>query len=161
MRYAGIIKNDVAAGKGVCVTFFVQGCDTHCPGCHNSQTWDFKGGYEFTPEVLNNIINALKANGVQRNLCIMGGEPLHENNRFLVQLIITEVKKVYPDIKIYLWTGYLYEDLIAKHEKILQNILQEIDVLIDGPFIQEQRDITLEMRGSKNQRILNLKELRR
>ena len=133
----------------------------HCPGCHNPETWDFDGGYEFTQDTINSIINALNANGVQRNLCIMGGEPLHERNQFLVQLLIQEVKKVYPDIKIYLWTGYLYEDLIAKHEKILQNILQEIDVLIDGPFIKEQRDITLEMRGSKNQRIINLKELRR
>lgn len=158
MRYAGIIKNDVAAGKGVCVTFFVQGCDTHCPGCHNQGTWDFDGGYEFTQDTINSIINALNANGVQRNLCIMGGEPLHERNQFLVQLLIREVKKVYPDIKIYLWTGYLYEDLIEKHEKILQNILQEIDVLIDGPFIKEQRDITLAMRGSRNQRIINLKE---
>ena len=158
MRYAGIIKNDVAAGKGVCVTFFVQGCDAHCPGCHNPETWDFDGGYEFTQDTINSIINALNANGVQRNLCIMGGEPLHERNQFLVQLLIQEVKKVYPDIKIYLWTGYIYEDLIEKHEKILQNILQEIDVLIDGPFIQEQRDITLAMRGSRNQRIINLKE---
>lgn len=158
MRYAGIIKNDVAAGKGVCVTFFVQGCDTHCPGCHNQGTWDFDGGYEFTQDTINSIINALNANGVQRNLCIMGGEPLHERNQFLVQLLIQEVKKVYPDIKIYLWTGYVYEDLIEKHEKILQNILQEIDVLIDGPFIKEQRDITLAMRGSRNQRIINLKE---
>ena len=161
MRYAGIIKNDVAAGKGVCVTFFVQGCDTHCPGCHNQGTWDFDGGYEFTQDTINSIIQALNANGVQRNLCIMGGEPLHERNQFLVQLLIQEVKKVYPNITIYLWTGYVYEDLIEKHEKILQNILQEIDVLIDGPFIQDQRDITLAMRGSKNQRILNLKELRR
>lgn len=158
MKYAGIIKNDVAAGKGVCVTFFVQGCDAHCPGCHNPETWDFDGGYEFTQDTINSIINALNANGVQRNLCIMGGEPLHERNQFLVQLLIQEVKKVYPDIKIYLWTGYLYEDLIEKHEKILQNILQEIDVLIDGPFIKEQRDITLAMRGSRNQRIINLKE---
>ena len=158
MKYAGIIKNDVAAGKGVCVTFFVQGCDTHCPGCHNPETWDFDGGYEFTQDTINSIINALNANGVQRNLCIMGGEPLHERNQFLVQLLIQEIKKVYPDIKIYLWTGYVYEDLIEKHEKILQNILQEIDVLIDGPFIKEQRDITLAMRGSRNQRIINLKE---
>ena len=158
MKYAGIIKNDVAAGKGVCVTFFVQGCDAHCPGCHNPETWDFDGGYEFTQDTINSIINALNANGVQRNLCIMGGEPLHERNQFLVQLLIQEVKKVYPDIKVYLWTGYIYEDLIEKHEKILQNILQEIDVLIDGPFIKEQRDITLEMRGSTNQRIIDLKE---
>lgn len=161
MRYAGIIKNDVAAGKGVCVTFFVQGCEAHCPGCHNPETWDFEGGYEFTPQTLEDIKAALRANGVKRNLSIMGGEPLHPKNQFLTQLIIMEIKKEFPDVKIYLWTGYVYEDLVAKHEKILQNILQEIDVLIDGPFIQEQRDITLAMRGSKNQRIINLKELRR
>ena len=157
MRYAGIIKNDVAAGKGVCVTFFVQGCSQHCPGCHNPQTWDFDGGYEFTQDTMDNIIKALNANNVQRNFCIMGGEPLHPDNLFLTNLVISEVKKKYPDIKIYVWTGYLYEDLLAKNEKLLQNILQSIDVLIDGPFIKEQRDITLAMRGSRNQRIINLK----
>ena len=158
MRYAGIIRNDVAAGQGVCVTFFVQGCAQHCPGCHNPETWDFDGGYEFTQETMDSIIKALKANSVQRNFCIMGGEPLHENNLFLTNLVITEVRKHYPDIKIYVWTGYLYEDLLAKHEKLLQNIFDNIDVLIDGPFIKEQRDITLAMRGSRNQRIIELKE---
>lgn len=158
MRYAGIIRNDISAGEGVCVTFFLQGCDLHCPGCHNQQTWDFNGGYEFTQETLDNIINALSANGVQRNFCIMGGEPLHENNLFLTNLVITEVKKHYPDIKIYLWTGYKYEQLIDKQEKLLQNILKNINVLVDGPFILEQRDITLPMRGSKNQRVIVLKE---
>ena len=77
MRYAGIIRNDVAAGQGVNVTFFVQGCEQHCPGCHNPETWDFDGGYEFTQETLDDIIKSLKANGVQRNLSLMGGEPLH------------------------------------------------------------------------------------
>lgn len=156
MRYAGIIKNDVAAGQGVCVTFFVQGCDFHCKGCHNPQTWDFEGGYEFTQETINNIITALKANGVQRNFCVMGGEPLHPNNRFLTNLVISEVKKVYPDIKVYLWTGYVYEKLVDKDEKLLQNIFRNVDVLIDGPFIMEERDITLPMRGSRNQRIIEL-----
>lgn len=156
MRYAGIIKNDVAAGQGVCVTFFVQGCDFHCKGCHNPQTWDFEGGYEFTQETINDIITALKANGVQRNFCVMGGEPLHPNNRFLTNLVISEVKKVYPDIKVYLWTGYVYEKLVDKDEKLLQNIFRNVDVLIDGPFIMEERDITLPMRGSRNQRIIEL-----
>lgn len=108
MRYAGIIKNDVAAGEGVCVTFFTQGCAFHCPGCHNPETWDFDGGYEFTQKTMDTIIENLKANGVQRNFCIMGGEPLHPNNLFLTDLVITEVKKHYPDIKIYIWTGYTY-----------------------------------------------------
>lgn len=156
MRYAGIIKNDVAAGQGVCVTFFVQGCDFHCKGCHNPQTWDFEGGYEFTQETINDIITALKANGVQRNFCVMGGEPLHPNNRFLTNLIISEVKKAYPDIKVYLWTGYVYEKLVDKDEKLLQNIFRNVDVLIDGPFVMEERDITLPMRGSRNQRIIEL-----
>ena len=160
MRYAGIIKNDVAAGKGVCVTFFVQGCSQHCPGCHNPQTWDFDGGYEFTQDTMDNIITALNANGVQRNFCVMGGEPLHPDNLFLTNLVISEVRKKYPDIKIYVWTGYLYEDLVAKHEKLLQNIFSNIDFVIDGPFIKEQRDITLPMRGSKNQRIISLKEIK-
>lgn len=158
MKYAGIIRNDVAAGQGVNVTFFVQGCEQHCPGCHNQQTWDFDGGYEFTQDTMNDIINSLSANGVQRNLSIMGGEPLHPNNLFLTNLIIEEVKKVYPNIKIYLWTGYIYENLLERNEKLLQNILENIDVLIDGPFIKEQRDITLAMRGSRNQRVINLKE---
>lgn len=158
MKYAGIIKNDVAAGEGVCVTFFCQGCDRHCPGCHNPETWDFDGGYTFTQETLNHIINALNANGVQRNFCIMGGEPLHPQNLFLTDLIITEVKKSYPKIKIYVWTGYTYEQLLDRSEKLLYNILENVDVLVDGPFIQEQRDITLPMRGSRNQRIIELKE---
>ena len=157
MRYAGIIRNDVAAGQGVNVTFFTQGCEQHCPGCHNPETWDFEGGYEFTQDTLNDIIKSLKANGVQRNLSIMGGEPLHSQNEFLTNLIITEVKKIYPNIKIPLWTGYIYEDLLQRHDKILENILSIIDILIDGPFIKEQRDITLEKRGSRNQRIINLK----
>ena len=157
MRYAGIIKNDVAAGDGVNVTFFVQGCAQHCPGCHNPETWDFDGGYEFTHETLETIINSLNSNGIQRQLSIMGGEPLHPNNLFLTNLIITEVKKVYPNIKIYLWTGYVYEDLLQRHEKLLDNIMQNIDTLIDGPFIKEQRDITLEKRGSRNQRIIKIK----
>ena len=160
MRYAGIIKNDVAAGEGVCVTFFTQGCDKHCPGCHNPQTWDFDGGYEFTQETLNKIIDAIGANGIERNLCIMGGEPLHPDNQFLTYLVIEQVKKVYPNIKVYIWTGYTYEELLVKNEKILQNIISETDVLIDGPYIQEERDITLPMRGSRNQRIIELKEIK-
>jgi anaerobic ribonucleoside-triphosphate reductase activating protein len=76
MRYAGIIKNDIAAGEGVNLTFFVQGCPFHCEGCHNPQTWAFDGGKEFTNDTLIEIINGLRANGVHRNLSIMGGEPL-------------------------------------------------------------------------------------
>jgi anaerobic ribonucleoside-triphosphate reductase activating protein len=160
MQYAGLIKNDIAAGEGVNVSFFTQGCPFHCKGCHNPQTWDFAGGKEFTPETLEDIIQSISANGVQRNFSIMGGEPLCPENIFLVSMIILKVREIYPDIKIYLWTGYTYEELLTRLEPKIQVILDNIDYLIDGPFILEQRDITLPMRGSANQRILNMKELR-
>lgn len=160
MQYAGIIKNDIAAGEGVNVTFFTQGCPHHCPGCHNPETWDFLGGKEFTPEVLNEIVESLQANGVQRNLSIMGGEPLCPENLFLTHLVISHVKSKMPNIKVYVWTGYIYEDLAKKNDMRLKQIFNEIDYLIDGPFILEQRDITLAMRGSRNQRIINIKEMR-
>ena len=119
MRYAGIIKNDLAAAPGISFTFFSQGCSHHCPGCQNQQTWDFDGGKEFTQETLDFIKDNIDANGIERTFCVMGGEPLHPNNLFLTNLVINEVRKKYPDIKIYLWTGYLYKDLIDKQEKLL------------------------------------------
>lgn len=160
MRYAGIIKNDIAAGEGVNVSFFVQGCPLHCEGCHNPQTWDFLGGKEFSSDTINEIITAIGENGVVRNLSIMGGEPLCQENIFMVSLLLMSVQQKYPNIKYYLWTGYTYEELAAKHSQKIDWILDHIDYLIDGPYIASQRDITLAMRGSRNQRILNMKELR-
>lgn len=156
MQYAGIIKNDTAAGEGINVTFFVQGCHFHCKGCHNPETWNFLGGKEFTNDTLQELIAAIKANGVERNLSIMGGEPLCPENLFLTSLIIKTIKNEFPNIKIYIWTGYLFEDLLKIHDQKLIYILKNINYLIDGPFIEEQRDITLPMRGSKNQRIIDL-----
>ena len=156
MRYAGLIKNDTAAAPGICVTFFVQGCPLRCPGCHNPESWDFDGGKEFTPEVLDEIISGLTANNINRTLCIMGGEPLCPENLFLTTLIIKEVRQRKPDTKIYLWTGYLYEDLLTKEDNKINYILNNINVLIDGPYIQECRDITQPMRCSTNQRIIDL-----
>lgn len=157
-----MIKNDIAAGEGVNVSFFTQGCPFKCKGCHNPQTWDFSGGKEFSPATLTELLDALSANGVKRNLSIMGGEPLCEENIFLVSLIILSVKEQFPDIKIYVWTGYTYEELEARSqlEPKIKTILDNIDYLIDGPFILEERDITLAMRGSRNQRILDMKEMR-
>lgn len=161
MRYAGMIKNDIAAGEGVNVSFFTQGCHFHCMGCHNPQTWDFQGGKEFTSDTLEELLKALSANGIQRNLSIMGGEPLCTENIFLVNMIILEVKKVFPDIKIYIWTGYTYEELLERlDEPKIGAILDNIDYLIDGRFEIGERDISLPMRGSRNQRVLNMKELR-
>ena len=158
MRYAGLIKNDTAAAPGICVTFFVQGCPLRCSGCHNPESWDFDGGKEFTPEVLDEIISGLTANNINRTLCIMGGEPLCSENLFLTTLIIKEVRQQKPNVKIYLWTGYTYEELLSKKTSNpkLEYVLDNIDCLIDGPFIQEEKDITLQMRGSRNQRIIYL-----
>ena len=161
MRYAGIIKNDIAAGEGVNVSFFTQGCPLHCKGCHNPQTWNPKGGKEFTVDTLDEIMQAITANGIQRNLSIMGGEPLCADNVFLTTMIVLKARELYPDIKIYVWTGYIYEDLIIQPEPKIKTILDNIDYLIDGPFILEQRDTSLPMRGSRNQRILDMKELRK
>lgn len=160
MRYAGIIKNDIAAGPKVNVTFFVQGCPNHCPGCHNPETWAFDGGKEFTNDTLTEIIESLTANGVQRNFSVMGGEPLCDENIFLTYLIITTIREKFPDITISLWTGYTYEQLKEKRNKKIELIFEKIDYLIDGPYIQAQRDIGLKMRGSRNQRIIDMKEER-
>lgn len=158
MKYAGLIKNDISAAPGLCVSFFSQGCPHRCKNCQNPETWDFDGGEEFTQETLNEIIEALQAQGIQRKFCIMGGEPLCEENIFLTCLIIKEVKKYLPEVEIYLWTGYLYEDLLKLTNPQISSILSEINYLIDGPYIDELRDITLEMRGSSNQRIIDLKK---
>lgn len=159
MRYAGIIKNDLSAAPGVSVSFFTQGCPHHCPGCHNPETWDFNGGKEFTYDVLNEVIDALTANGVERSLSILGGEPLCEENVFLTLLLIKTVKERLPNTKIYIWTGYYYDELIKRNsDSHLKTILSLADYLIDGPYIQNLRDITLPMRGSSNQTIIDLKE---
>ena len=158
MKYAGIIYNDFAAAPGVSLSFFTQGCHLHCHNCQNPQTWDFNGGHEFTQEILDRIITGLTANGIKRTLCIMGGEPLCPENLFLTNLVIQNVKEKLPDTKIYLWTGYLYEDLLKSTNPAMGQILSQVDVLIDGPYKEEERDITLPLRGSRNQRIINLKE---
>lgn len=155
MRYAGIIENDCSAAPGICVTFFVQGCEQHCKGCHNPDTWDYNGGKEFTKETLETIDNLIKANGVQRNLCIMGGEPLSPENQAMTLSVIDYIKERNPEIKIYLWTGYKVEDLqFIGNIVIMKRILKNLTWLIDGPFEIDKRDITLPYRGSSNQRVI-------
>lgn len=152
MRYAGIIKNDVVNGKDVSVSFWCQGCPHHCNGCHNPETWDFNGGLFSGKETLiENIISAIGENGIQRNLSILGGEPLCKENKEFVVELIKKVKKNFPDIKIYVWTGYQFKDIDA-------DILKYIDVIIDGKFILEQKDITLPLRGSRNQNIIDVQK---
>lgn len=152
MKYATIENNDYINGEGVCVSFWVQGCPHRCEGCHNPEAWDFEGGQELPNDYKGNIIKAISANGIHRNFSVLGGEPLCPENIHLVCGIINSVRAAYPNIKIFLWTGYNLEDIIE--QPTVKEILEKIDILIDGPFIQEQRDISLKMRGSKNQRLL-------
>lgn len=152
MRYAGLNKNDFSAAPGVSVTFYTQGCPHHCFGCHNPGTWNFEGGKEFTPEVIDEILEALTANNIMRSLAIQGGEPLCIENEFLTLLIVKTVKEKFPDIKIYIWTGYYFNSL--PNTPYIKQILELTDCLIDGPYIEDERDITLPMRGSRNQNII-------
>ncbi len=158
MRYSGLIKNDITAAPGICVSFFTQGCPHHCPGCHNPDTWAFDRGKEFTNQTMEDIIEALTAQNIHRDLCIMGGEPLCEENAFLTCLVMMEVKKRVPEAKIYIWSGYTYEELKQKTNPHIIDSLRLADVLIDGPYIEAERDITLDMRGSRNQQIIDLSE---
>ena len=152
MRYAGLNKNDFSAAPGVSVTFYTQGCPHHCLGCHNPETWSFDGGKEFTPEVIDEILEALTANNIMRSLAIQGGEPLCAENGFLTLLIAKTVKEKFPDVKIYIWTGYYLNSL--PNTPYIKQILELTDCLIDGPYIEAERDITLPMRGSRNQNII-------
>lgn len=153
-RYAGLMTNDFANGVGTCVSFWTQGCPHHCPGCQNPETWSFDGGKPLPTDIRGQIIKAISANGITRNFSILGGEPLCKENLEEVNNIVTSVRIAYPHIKIFLWTGYTLEELQDQNNEKINHILSQIDVLIDGRFIESERDITLELRGSTNQRIL-------
>lgn len=152
MRITGLTKNDTTNGEGICVSLWVQGCPHRCKGCHNPESWDFNGGeYKNNDILLEEIYDAISANGIQRNFSILGGEPLAPQNINDTYYILWEVKQRYPSIKTFVWTGYTLEQL---KEMYKDTLLENVDVLIDGPFIKAERDITLKFRGSKNQRIL-------
>lgn len=153
-RYAGLITNDFANGTGTCVSFWTQGCPHHCPSCQNPETWDFQGGKEVPTDIRGQIIKAICANGIIRNFSVLGGEPLCDENLDEVDKIITSVRTAYPQIKIFVWTGYTLEELINKNDERIKHILSQINMLIDGPYIESERDITLVLRGSKNQKLL-------
>lgn len=150
MRYAGLETNDIINGEGICVSFWTQGCPHKCVGCHNPETWDYDEGLELPNDIRGRIIKAISANGLTRNFSVLGGEPLCKNNLALTLDIVSAVRIAYPGIKIFLWTGYTKEELDLEQAEVLKLI----DVLIDGPFIQELRDTTLKLRGSSNQRVL-------
>ena len=160
LKIADIKFNDVVdCDQGICVSLWTQGCPHHCNNCHNPETWNFNGGREVPIEnVIQTILDGIKKNNIKRNFSVLGGEPLCPENKKDVLKIIWAVRHDYPNIKIFLWTGYIYEELLAKKDDYITNILNNIDVLIDGPYIDELRDITLPLRGSSNQRIIQLKK---
>lgn len=160
IRVAGLNKNDFVNGEGVSVSLFLQGCPFHCKGCHNPETWDPKGGTQIDElELIDIILDAIQANGIQRNLSILGGEPLDTKEKIeFLNLLIRNVKHEYPNIKIYLWTGFIWDNIKDKPE--LRTIFDNIDYLIDGPFILSERDVTLKLRGSCNQNIRDMLQRR-
>lgn len=155
MRYTKIKENDVVNGEGVCVSLWTQGCPHHCKGCFNVSTWDYKGGHEWKPEDKDRVLKLLDKNGVYRHLSILGGEPLCPENIHGVVELCGYIKLFRPETKIYVWTGYLFEDLISKYGTLM---FGDMDVIIDGRFEEDKKDIRLKMRGSSNQRIINVKE---
>ena len=159
-RYAGIIEDDfVDSDDGISVSFWVQGCPFRCPGCHNPQTWDYNGGQKLPPDFKEQILAALNKNGVKRNLSILGGEPMCEQNIELVHTLLSFIKFKLPDTKVYLWTGFTLEDLKHRRKDKLytKEILQMVDVLIDGPFEKNLCNTSLKLRGSSNQHIYRKK----
>ncbi|WP_147615391.1 anaerobic ribonucleoside-triphosphate reductase activating protein [Treponema pectinovorum] len=162
MYYGEIKKIDIANGLGVRVSLFVSGCRNKCPGCFNQMTWDFKYGKEFTKQTEDEIIEALKPDHIA-GLTVLGGEPFEEENQRVLTPFLERVRQIYPQKNIWCYSGYVYDkDLLPKdgkkHCEVTDRMLACIDVLIDGPFIIELKDITLNYRGSSNQRILWLKE---
>ena len=163
MYYGAIKKTDVADGEGVRVSLFVSGCRNCCKGCFQKETWDFLYGKEFTKETEDEILRALEPDYIA-GLTVLGGEPFEEENQRDILPFLRRVKKAFPHKTIWCYTGYVYEkDLLSggkKHCEVTDEMLSLIDVLIDGPFIEEERDLTLAFRGSRNQRILHLKNER-
>lgn len=149
MNYAGIIKNDIANSPGVRVSLFVSGCRNHCPGCFNREAQDFSYGQPFTEKTENDIITALRPSWIQ-GLSILGGDPMEPENQRALLPFVWRVKEELPDKDIWLYTGYLLEEVRTSP------LLSYTDVVVDGPFIEAQKDITLAFRGSRNQRIIHL-----
>lgn len=159
MNYAEIKYPDIANGPGVRVSLFVSGCTFHCKGCFNEIAWDFDYGKSFTEEVENDILRKLAPSYVN-GLTILGGEPLHPSNRGAVARFIRKVKLIYPAKTIWVYTGYQCEDLLREYhiDYDIRDILNHIEVLVDGQFEEDRRNISLRFRGSENQRLIDIPE---
>ena len=159
MNIIHINKADVANGIGVRVSVFVSGCEHHCRGCFNSQAWNFENGFAYSEEKRNMILTYMSRLWVD-GITIMGGEPLEPRNQKDVLDLITAVKATHPNKSVWLYTGFVLEDLIngksRAQTEYLDDILNKVDVLVDGPFVESLRDPSLRFRGSSNQRIIDL-----
>lgn len=147
MRYASIRKMDISNGEGVRISLFVQGCSFHCKNCFNEETWSWDGGKEFTQKEFNLLMN-LCNNPHIKGLSVLGGEPLHPNNIDVVTQIAKKFKELYPKKDLWIWTGYTFKDYVKDKE-----ITKYADVIVDGRFVDELKDLNLKFRGSSNQRI--------
>lgn len=162
MNYANIKYNDIANGPGVRTSLFVSGCNHHCKGCFNEIAWDFNYGDLFTEEIINKIIESCNPYYIS-GLTILGGEPLDPKNQKDVLNLILLFKKIYPNKTIWLYTGYILEEEIlnengSAYTKYIKDIINNIDILVDGRFDEKLKDITLKFRGSSNQRIIDIKK---
>lgn len=149
LRVAGSIQDSIVDGPGIRYTLFVQGCPHHCPGCHNPESWDFQGG---TEREIDEIFSEIQKNPLVRGVTFSGGEPLSQAEP------LSELARMLKEsgYEIAIYTGWIFEDLLQSASPEQLALLQCADVLIDGPFLQDQRNLSLKFRGSKNQRILNL-----
>ena len=160
MHYGTIKPNDIADGPGVRVALYVSGCRIHCPGCHNPESQNFEYGKEYTSETEEEILQALAPSHIA-GFSLPGGEPFEEENQAVLARLLRRIKETYPEKTIWAYTGYLLSDLEEggkKHTEFTDEMLSNIDVLVDGPFIEEQKNISLSFRGSENQRIIEIEK---
>ncbi len=161
MNYGNIKPVDVADGPGVRVSLFVSGCRHHCKGCFNVETWNFDYGKPYTKETEDEIIKALQPAFIE-GFTVLGGEPFEPENQVEVVKLLKRVRQTYPQKSIWCYTGYTYDTDLQKGGKVYTDVTEEmlfyIDVLVDGEFVEEERDITLKFRGSRNQRLLKLSD---
>ena len=159
MNYGTIKTYDIANGPGVRVTLFVSGCTNHCPNCFQPETWNFEYGQPFTQETVDHILDLMRP-GYIAGLTLLGGEPMEPENQPALLDLMRQVKSTYPQKNIWCFSGYLYEDLVAGKVgcgETVRQMLSLADVLVDGPFVQEKKNLRLRFRGSENQRLIDLR----
>ena len=154
MKIAGFYDESISNGLGWRAVLFVSGCPHHCPGCHNKEAQDFNYGEEFNEE---EILKRIKENSILNGITISGGDPLCKENIPGVLKFIKDVKEIRPEFNVWCYSGYTLDQLIDRNDEETNKCLNEIDVLVDGRFVEEKKDPTLKFRGSSNQRILDLK----